>query len=97
MESEGISVRFLKIGDTRIELLYPEDENSTVKKFIEKRGPGIHHIAIEVEDLEKCVKELREKGFSTVGEKPVTGAEGYRAIFIHPKSTQGVLLELIEK
>ncbi len=97
VKSEGLKVKFIQLGETRIELLYPIDDSSTVKKFLKKNGPGLHHIAIQVDNIEKTIIELKKAGFSIIDEEPRIGAEGYKAIFIHPKSVEGVLLELIEK
>jgi methylmalonyl-CoA/ethylmalonyl-CoA epimerase len=75
----------------------PTDEESVLAKFIDKRGEGIHHICFEVEDVEGAVAELKEKGVELVDDEPKTGAEGKKIIFIKPKSTHGVLIELKEK
>ncbi len=96
VENEGLKIKFIQLGDVRLELLYPISEKSTVKKFIENRGPGIHHIAIEVKNIEVVLNKLKEEGFKLIDEIPRVGAEGYKAAFVHPKSTQGVLLELVE-
>ncbi|MCS7124620.1 MAG: methylmalonyl-CoA epimerase [Candidatus Bathyarchaeota archaeon] len=84
-------------GETHIELLEPLDSDSPVAKFLESRGEGIHHIAIKVYDIEKTLEEFKKKGVFLVDEKPRIGAEGKKIAFVHPKSTKGVLLELVMK
>ena len=97
VESQGVRVVFLSTGNTRIELLEPMNERSAVYKFIEKRGEGIHHIALEVEDIEERIKDLKMNGLQMIDEEPRPGAHHTQVAFIHPKSVQGVLLEIIEK
>lgn len=84
-------------GETKIELLEPIGSDSPVAKFLEKRGEGIHHIAVKVDNIEKILESLKEKGVTLVDEKPRIGAEGRKVAFIHPKSVRGVLLELVEE
>ena len=84
-------------GETRIELLEATAEDSPIAKFIEKRGEGIHHIALGVDNIEEMLKKLKEKGFRLIDEKPRIGAGGAKIAFIHPKSVGGVLLELCER
>ena len=84
-------------GETRIELLEPTESESPVAKFIEKRGEGIHHIALKVRNIEAALEELKEKGLRLVDEKPRAGVGGAKIAFIHPKSTRSVLIELCEK
>lgn len=83
--------------ETRIELLEPTEGESPVAKFIEKRGEGIHHIALKVRNIEAVLEELKEKGLRLVDEKPRVGVGGAKIAFIHPKSTRSVLIELCEK
>jgi methylmalonyl-CoA/ethylmalonyl-CoA epimerase len=91
-----VKVAFLSTGgETQIELLEPLGSESPVAKFLESRGEGIHHIAVKVDNIEKVLEELKEKGVILVNEKPRTGAEGKKIAFVHPKSTKGVLLELV--
>jgi methylmalonyl-CoA epimerase len=91
-----VKVAFLSTGgETQIELLEPLGSESPVAKFLESRGEGIHHIAVKVDNIEKTLEELKKKGVMLVDEKPRTGAEGKRIAFVHPKSTKGVLLELV--
>jgi methylmalonyl-CoA/ethylmalonyl-CoA epimerase len=84
-------------GETHIELLEPIGSDSPVAKFLESRGEGIQHVAVRVDDIEKALAELKSKGVMLVDETPRLGAEGARIAFVHPKSTRGVLLELVMK
>lgn len=97
VESEGVETAFLKTGETKIELLADLKENGTISKFIEKRGEGIHHIAFEVDDIHKEISRLKEQGFQFVSETPKKGADNKLICFLHPKSTQGVLVELCQE
>jgi methylmalonyl-CoA epimerase len=94
---EKVRVAMLPAGEPRIELLEATSPDSAVARFIEKRGEGLHHIALRVPDLAKAVARLKAGGTKLVTEEIQTGAEGYRYVFIHPKSAGGVLLELIEE
>jgi methylmalonyl-CoA/ethylmalonyl-CoA epimerase len=96
VEQQKIKAALLLIGDTKIELLEPTGADSTVAKFLEKRGEGIHHIAVTVTDIEGHLEELKEKGIALIDEKPRLGMEGGKIAFIHPKSTRNVLIELVE-
>lgn len=91
---QKVKVAFIPVGDTKIELLEPLGEGP-LSKFLETRGEGIHHIALEVEDIEEVLSTLKAAGVSLIDENPRVGAEG-RIAFIHPKSTGGVLLELVQ-
>lgn len=93
---EGVDVAFLPVGDTEIELLQPLDENNAVGKFLQKRGPGIHHICLEVTDIEEMMSSLREKGIRLLNESPRTNPDGRLYAFVHPRSTGGVLVELYQ-
>jgi methylmalonyl-CoA/ethylmalonyl-CoA epimerase len=84
-------------GEGRIELLEPIGNDSPVAKFLESRGEGIHHIAVKVKNIEKALEEFKRKNIMLVDEKPRSGAEGAKIAFINPKSTKGVLMELVEK
>ncbi len=84
-------------GETQIELVQPLDAESTVAKFLETRGEGIHHFAVRVEDIEAALADMKKNGVALIDEKPRVGAEGKRVAFVHPKSTKGVLLELVMK
>ena len=88
---------FLPVGGTDIELLEPTTTDSSIAKFIEKRGEGLHHIAIRVDDIEAALAELKAKGVQLIDETPRNGAGGTRIAFVSPKSTHGVLLELCER
>jgi len=94
---QKVRTAFLPVGDTEIELLDPTSAESSVAKFIEKRGEGLHHIAIRVDDIEAALAELKAKGIQLIDETPRNGAGGSRIAFVSPKSTHGVLLELCER
>jgi len=96
MPEEGVEIAFLPTGEGEIELLRPLGEKSGVARFLEKRGEGLHHICLVVEDIEAAMERLRAAGARLLSEEPRTGAHGTRYVFIHPKSTHGVLLELYE-
>ena len=93
---QGVKVAMLKIGETHVELLEPLSPDSAVGKFLAKRGPGIHHIAIEVPDIRVALADLRTKGARLIDEQPRIGARGCLVAFVHPASTHGVLVELVE-
>jgi methylmalonyl-CoA/ethylmalonyl-CoA epimerase len=93
---QKVRVAMLQIGDSKIELLEPTSEESAVAKFMEKNGPGIHHLAYEVEDIEAAIQKLMADGARMIDEKPRTGAHGSRIAFIHPKSSNGVLTEICQ-
>jgi methylmalonyl-CoA/ethylmalonyl-CoA epimerase len=97
VESEKVKVAFLKIGESKIELLEPTSPDSAIAKFIEKRGEGIHHIALGVDDIQGRINELKTKGIHMIHETPKIGAGGNLVAFMHPKSTGGVLYELCQK
>ena len=97
VESDGVNVAFLPAGDTELELLEATDPESPVARFIEQRGEGIHHIALEVDDVAETLKTLRGRGYRLIDEEPRIGAGGVRVAFVHPRSTNGVLIELCEK
>ena len=84
-------------GETNIELLEPIGRDSPVAKFLESRGEGVQHFAVRVKDIEAVLAKLKRKGIALVDDKPRTGAEGAKIAFVHPKSTKGVLMELVEK
>ncbi len=96
VEDQKVRVAMLPIGESRIELLEPISDDSPISKFLEKRGGGIHHIAVEVEDIEASLARLKEKGMRLIDETPRFGAEGCLVAFVHPASTNGVLLELVQ-
>ncbi len=92
----GVKVLFLPVGDSNLELLEPLGAASTVGAFIEKRGEGIHHICFEVEDIEAALEDFRRQGARLIDEKPRSGAGGHLVAFVHPRSTHGVLVELMQ-
>ena len=96
VKEQGVKVAFLKIGESKIELLEPLDEESPIARHLEKRGEGIHHIAVEVDDIETRVKEMKEAGVRFIGEEPAQGAGNKKIIFINPASTRGVLAEICQ-
>ncbi len=96
VEDQKVSVGFFKIGDVRLELLEPTGPDSTVAKFIEKKGQGLHHIAYTVDDLPGRIAELKEEGVRMIDETPRAGAHKMQIAFLHPKSSQSVLTELCE-
>ncbi|MDQ3713412.1 MAG: methylmalonyl-CoA epimerase [Acidobacteriota bacterium] len=97
VEDQKVRVAMLPIGDTRIELLEATSADSPIAKFLEKRGGGIHHIAVEVENIQESLMKLKKEGARLIDEKPRVGAEGCLIAFVHPSSSNGVLLELIQK
>ena len=97
VETQGVKTAFLSVGDSNLELLEPRSPDSTVAKFIEKRGEGIHHICLRVDDIEAHLARLKEQGFRLINEAPVPGAHGCRVAFLHPAAGNGVLIELSEK
>jgi methylmalonyl-CoA/ethylmalonyl-CoA epimerase len=95
--SEGVLTSFFKTGDSKIELLEATSPESPISKFIEKKGEGMHHIAFDVEDIEAEMKRLKDLGFTLLSDKPKRGADNKLVCFIHPKSTNGVLVELCQE
>jgi len=93
---QKVRVAMLQIGESKIELLEPTAANSPVARFLEKNGPGIHHLAYEVEDIEAAIARLLANGARMIDETPRNGAHGTRIAFVHPKSSNGVLTELCE-
>ena len=97
MAEQKVRTAFLPLGDTEVELLEATDPESPVAKFIEKRGEGIHHLAVRVENLEEALEKMKALGLRMIDEKPRYGAGGARIAFVHPKTAGGVLLELSER
>lgn len=97
VEDQKVRVAMLPLGESRIELLEPTSEDSPITKFLEKRGGGIHHIAVEVEDIEAALAKLKREGARLIDETPRIGAEGCLVAFVHPSSANGVLLELVQE
>lgn len=95
--SEGVSTSFFMLGETKIELLEATNENSPIAKFIEKKGEGIHHIAYEVDDIHAEMERLKNEGFELIHQQPKDGADNKLICFLHPKSTNGVLVELCQE
>jgi methylmalonyl-CoA/ethylmalonyl-CoA epimerase len=96
VEDQKVRVAMLPIGESRVELLEPTSDDSPISKFLEKRGPGIHHIAVEVDDIEASLARLKSQGMRLIDETPRIGAEGSLVAFVHPSSANGVLLELVQ-
>jgi methylmalonyl-CoA epimerase len=96
LEGEQVRVAMLPVGESRLELMEPTSEASTVAKFIAKRGEGLHHVCLRVPDLTAVVERLQKDGVRLVSNEIKTGAGGHRYVFVHPSSAGGVLLELVE-
>ncbi|MEC5395749.1 methylmalonyl-CoA epimerase [Bergeyella sp. RCAD1439] len=97
VESEGVTTSFYKTGSPKIELLEAHTPESPIAKFIEKKGEGIHHLAFSVTDLHAEIKRLKNEGFQFINEIPKPGADNKLVVFLHPKSTNGVLVELCQE
>ena len=96
VESEKVNTAFFQQGETKIELLESAATDGIISKFLEKKGEGLHHIAIEVPDIEKEMERLKKEGFVLINEKPKPGADNKLVCFLHPKTTNGVLIELCQ-
>ena len=97
VEEQGVKIRYMKgHGDVRIELLEPLTEDSPLGRFLYRRGPGVQQIAVNVSDIEEKIDQLRSMGFLMINNEPVTGSNGQSIAFVHPSSTGGVLVELVE-
>jgi len=94
VSDQNVLTSFFQIGESKVELLQATSEDSSIAKFIEKRGEGIHHLAFEVDDIEATMKEMEEKGFRLLYPRPRPGADGKLINFIHPKDANGVLIEI---
>ena len=97
VEQEAVTTDIYDTGKGKVELLESLSSDSPIQKFIEKKGPGIHHVCFEVDDINKAIIVLKNKNIQILGESYSIGAEGYKVVFIHPKSAGGVLVELAEK
>lgn len=97
VESEGVSTSFFMLGETKIELLEATNPDSAIAKFIEKKGEGIHHIAYDVDDIYTEMERLKKEGFELIYQQPKDGADNKLICFLHPKSTNGVLVELCQE
>lgn len=96
VESEGVKTSFFQVGESKIELLEATNPDSAIAKFIEKKGEGIHHLAFEVTDIDAEIERLSNEGFQLIHQTPKDGADNKRIAFLHPKSTNGVLVELCQ-
>ncbi len=96
VESEAVTTRFFKCGENKLELLEAKSEDSAIAKYIEKRGEGIHHVAFAVDDIRAEVERLKGEGFRILNEEPKRGADNKWVVFVHPKSANGVLVELCQ-
>ena len=94
---EGVTTDIYDTGSGKVELLKSTVSGSVIEKFLEKRGEGIHHVCFEVDNITKAIIELKELNVDVISDRPTVGAEGYKVVFIHPKSTGGVLVELAQK
>ncbi|MGI9543871.1 MAG: methylmalonyl-CoA epimerase [Cyclobacteriaceae bacterium] len=95
--SEAVITSFFQVGETKIELLEAKDQDSPIAKFINKRGEGVHHLAFEVADINAEIKRLKGEGFEVINTEPKRGADNKWVCFLHPKSTNGVLIELCQE
>lgn len=93
---EHVTVAFMPVGDSEVELIEPDETDSGVARYLEKRGEGIHHICFEVTDLDAALTRLKDVGVELINEDPVTNSRGWRLAFVHPKAAHGVLIELYE-
>ena len=94
---EGVTTDIYDTGSGKVELLKSTVSGSVIEKFLENRGEGIHHVCFEVDNINKAIIELKELNIDVISDRPTVGAEGYKVVFIHPKSTGGVLVELAQK
>ncbi len=97
IESQQVRATFYQLGTTKIELMEPLSKESVISKFLSKKGPGIHHVAFLVEDIEAEMERLKKEGFKSLSERPYKGALGKLVCFFHPKTTGGTLIELCQK
>ena len=97
VESEKVRVAMVVVGESRIELLEPTSDDSTIAKFLAKRGEGMHHLALHVDNLQAAVDKLKASGARLINEEILVGAGGHLYVFVHPQSTGGVLLELVQE
>ena len=97
VEQEGVTTDIYDTGSGKVELLKSTVSGSVIEKFLKNRGEGIHHVCFEVDNITKAILELKELNIDVISDRPTVGAEGYKVVFIHPKSTGGVLVELAQK
>jgi methylmalonyl-CoA/ethylmalonyl-CoA epimerase len=95
--SEGVKTAFIQIGESKIELLEATNPDSPIAKFLDKKGKGIHHIAFDTDDIDKDLERLKNEGFQLIHQSPKDGADNKRIAFLHPKSTDGILIELCQE
>ena len=96
VEAFGVEAVLLEVGDGHVELLQPLSEESAVGRFLARNGPGVHHVAYQTDDIDSALEQVRTAGVETIDEQPRTGIRGSRVAFLHPRSTGGVLTELVE-
>lgn len=96
VSNQGVKIAFLPVGGSEVELIQPLDQESGVAKYLRKRGPGMHHLCFEVEDIAAKLQELKEKGVRLIDEEPLILEDGRKMAFLHPNSASGVLIELYE-
>ncbi len=96
IDGQEVIVAFFPVGGSEVELLKPTSETSGVARYLANRGPGIHHLCLEVDDLQAMIDNLKERGVQLINEQPTIGNGGKKVVFVHPKSTFGVLIELVE-
>jgi len=96
LDDQGVEAAYLRLGQGRVELLAALDDDTPVGRFLARRGPGIHHVAFEVEDLGSAIRELADSGANVIDPEPRRGLGGHRVSFVHPESVHGVLVEVIE-
>ena len=94
--AEAAQIAFLPVGDSEIELVRPTTDDSGLAKYLARRGPGMHHVCLEVDDIDAMLRRLKDRGVRLINDAPKTGADGKRYLFIHPESTGGVLVELYQ-
>ena len=97
VQEQKVTTAFLPVGESEVELLESTDPDGPIAKYIEKKGAGIQHVAFQVENIEEALEELKEKGIKLIDEKPRKGAGGAKIAFLHPKATNGILVELCER
>jgi methylmalonyl-CoA/ethylmalonyl-CoA epimerase len=97
IDSDGVEEALLPLGESNLQLVSPTNEDSTVARWIERRGEGLHHIAYEVDDLEDTLKELKSRGAQLIDERPRKGGGGHMVAFVHPKGNLGLLVELVQR
>lgn len=96
LPDRGLTVCMVETGNSRLELLAPTRENSEISRFLERRGEGLHHVCLRVENIEQALKQLKDRGARLIDDKPRPGAHGTQVAFLHPKGSCGVLIELVE-